>query len=355
MPKMPTLHASMLGLTSVLALTLNMPPANGAQDGDRSGRKVVDEVCVECHGPGTNDAPRIGDREAWRLRASQGLTALTEHALKGIRQMPAHGGQPQLTDLEIARAVTYMVNQSGGAWVAPSNVGAMTGDQAGREIVDAYCSQCHETGVGGAPGIGDREAWIPRLRQGLPYAVRSAVNGHGGMPPRGGAASLTDREIRNAIIYMFNPEASLAGRAADRQTGMRTVSTDGNHASVHGMDIYLGLMPAERLRQFPAQSAERSMHGGVPKGREWHHLNVSLLDQATRAPVDDAQVAVEIIQAGRATVSRMLERMDMGPGSYGDYFRIDPDSAYRIIVSMEAPEAPRRIEAEFAHQAGTSQ
>ena len=59
-------------------------------------------------------APKIGDKKAWTKRASQGLTSLTKSALQGIRQMPPHGGNPNLTDTEIERAITYMVNQSGG-------------------------------------------------------------------------------------------------------------------------------------------------------------------------------------------------------------------------------------------------
>jgi cytochrome c5 len=38
--------------------------------------------------------------------------------------------------------------------------------------------------------------------------VRSAISGHGGMPPRGDKADLTDGEIRAAILYMFNPKGS---------------------------------------------------------------------------------------------------------------------------------------------------
>src|SRR5262245_20823374 len=63
-----------------------------AQRKERQGREVVDAVCSECHATGKNNAPRIGDTNAWAKRASQGLTALTEHALQGIRSMPAHGG-----------------------------------------------------------------------------------------------------------------------------------------------------------------------------------------------------------------------------------------------------------------------
>jgi len=178
-----------------------------AQTGERSGKDVVDAVCVACHGTGASGAPRIGDRKAWAKRASEGLTSLTEHAIKGIRQMPPHGGSPNLTDLEIARAITYMVNQSGGRWIEPVSVKDLAAERRGEEIVRAQCFKCHEAGVGGAPKIGDRAAWAPRLKDGLDNTVRSAVKGHGGMPARGGMANLTDSELRSAIVYMFSKGA----------------------------------------------------------------------------------------------------------------------------------------------------
>ncbi len=82
-----------------------------------------------------------------------------------------------------------------------------SGDRSGEEVVRAQCSKCHETGKGGAPKIGDRSAWIPRMKQGLDALVRSAIRGHGGMPARGGMADLTDAEVRAAIVYMFNKGA----------------------------------------------------------------------------------------------------------------------------------------------------
>lgn len=119
--------------------------------------------------------------------------------------MPPHGARLDLSDLELKRAVTYMVNQSGGKWTEPADP-ALVGQRSGRQIVDAQCSKCHESGKGGAPKIGDRAAWIPRLSQGFEATVRSAINGHGGMPARGGLSNLTDHEIRGAIVYMFNPD-----------------------------------------------------------------------------------------------------------------------------------------------------
>ena len=118
--------------------------------------------------------------------------------------MPPHGGNPALTDTEIERAITYMVNRSGGHWTEPVSRTVKAPERSGEQIVQMQCVKCHRDGVGGAPRIGDRSAWIPRLKPGLDVVVRSAINGHGGMPARGGMADLTDAELRSAIIYMFN-------------------------------------------------------------------------------------------------------------------------------------------------------
>jgi len=175
-----------------------------AQTKERSGKEVVDSLCISCHGTGAAGAPKIGDNKAWADRATKGLTGLSKSAMAGIRQMPAHGGNMKLTDIEVERAITYMVNQSGGHWTEPVSRTSPTATRGGKEIVEAQCVKCHGTGVGGAPKIGDREAWLPRVRQGLDTVVASAIHGHGAMPPRGGMADLTDVEIRGAIIYMFN-------------------------------------------------------------------------------------------------------------------------------------------------------
>ena len=192
-----------------LAAALAMADAH-AQGTERSGKQVVDAVCSKCHATGEHGAPKIGNKKAWAKLSSQGLTSLTAVALQGIREMPPHGGNMTLTDTEIKRAVTYMVNRSGGHWNEPISKTAPAAPRSGEQIVKMQCSKCHEKGVGGAPKIGDRQAWIPRLKDGLDTAVRSAINGHGGMPARGGMADLTDAELRSAITYMFNKGAEPA-------------------------------------------------------------------------------------------------------------------------------------------------
>ena len=172
----------------------------------RSGKDVVESTCVSCHGSGAKGAPKIGDRKAWRTRSAQGLSSLTQSALKGIRNMPPHGGNPGLSDLELARGIAYMVNASGGKWTEPASAAELKAERSGAQVVKMQCTKCHQDGKGGAPKIGDREAWSKRLSQGVDHAVQSAIKGHGGMPPRGNRADLTDGELRAAILYMFNPK-----------------------------------------------------------------------------------------------------------------------------------------------------
>ncbi len=85
---------------------------------------------------------------------------------------------------------------------------AQSSGDNGKRIVEMQCIKCHGTGELGSPRIGDRAAWIPRMKYGVDPLVLSAIRGHGNMPARGGMASLTDPEVREAIIYMFNQSKS---------------------------------------------------------------------------------------------------------------------------------------------------
>jgi len=184
-----------------------------AAPGDRSGKEVVDHVCAACHASGKDGAPKIGDAKAWDARTKRGLSALTATALEGVRKMPPHGGSLSLNDVELKRAITYMVNQSGGSWTEPIDRRHLPAQRTGEQIVKAQCSKCHGQGLNGAPKIGDKGAWIERAKLGFDGAVRSAINGHGAMPARGGMPGLTDAEMRAAVAYMFYESVSREGPA----------------------------------------------------------------------------------------------------------------------------------------------
>lgn len=187
-------------LAIVLPLGFAMAPAHGVE---RSAEAIVDEVCGNCHKKGDNGAPVIGDEKAWAERKTQGLTNLTGNALEGIRKMPSHGGNMGLSAADLERAITYMVNQSGGNWTEPKSAASAGKERTGEQVVKAKCSECHADGKNGAPKIGDQSAWVGRVSHGLDAVIASGIHGRGAMPARGGMADLSDAEMRAAVIYMF--------------------------------------------------------------------------------------------------------------------------------------------------------
>ena len=93
--------------------------ASGAGAGPRSGEEIVKSVCSACHVPGIANAPKIGDKAAWAPHIKQGLNSMLATAIKGIRGMPPRGGAADLSDGDLARAIVYMANQSGGSLKEP--------------------------------------------------------------------------------------------------------------------------------------------------------------------------------------------------------------------------------------------
>lgn len=85
-----------------------------------AGDAVYTANCAACHTSGAAGAPKLGDASGWAARIAQGYDTLVKHAVEGIRAMPAKGGNPDLDDVEVARAVVYMANQAGGKFKEPS-------------------------------------------------------------------------------------------------------------------------------------------------------------------------------------------------------------------------------------------
>ena len=76
-------------------------------------KKIVAANCAMCHEGGLMGAPKIGNADQWAPRIAQGKDTIILHAINGIRQMPARGGNSKLSDDEVAAAVIDMANASG--------------------------------------------------------------------------------------------------------------------------------------------------------------------------------------------------------------------------------------------------
>ena len=86
----------------------------------------------------------------------------------------------------------------------------------GEEIVKTTCAACHESGAAGAPKIGDKAAWAPRLGQGLDGLVKSATAGKNAMPPKGGS-NATELELTRAIVFMANKSGASFKEPAEKK------------------------------------------------------------------------------------------------------------------------------------------
>ncbi|QOL50922.1 c-type cytochrome [Massilia litorea] len=225
----------------------------------QAGNAVYTAVCAACHASGAAGAPKIGVAGDWGPRLAQGYDTLAKHAIEGIRAMPAKGGNPDLDNVEVERAVVYMANQSGAKFkepappaagaapaagaetaAAPAAANAATAApaggtpasaaptaapaaatpavaapaaaapavanaDAGKALFNSACIACHGAGIAGAPKVADKAAWAPRIKQGNEVLYEHAIKGFQGkagvMPPKGGS-SAPDADVKAAVDFM---------------------------------------------------------------------------------------------------------------------------------------------------------
>ena len=89
---------------------------------------------------------------------------------------------------------------------APAAAPATAENTVGKSVYGKTCAMCHAAGVAGAPKPGDKADWAPRIAQGKDTLYKHAIEGftgsNGMMPARGGAASLSDDEVKAAVDFM---------------------------------------------------------------------------------------------------------------------------------------------------------
>ncbi len=90
--------------------------------------------------------------------------------------------------------------------IAPSEIVIPEGVSMaqGKQLYDSACMACHMTGAAGAPKVGDKEAWAPRLAQGFEVLVEHSLKGFKGMPAKGGRFDVPDWTVISAVGYMVS-------------------------------------------------------------------------------------------------------------------------------------------------------
>jgi cytochrome c5 len=79
---------------------------------------------------------------------------------------------------------------------------------SGEQVYNTVCFACHATGAAGAPKLGDKADWGPRIAQGEDTLVKHAIDGFQGqkgvMPPKGGRVDISDDAVKAAVEFMMS-------------------------------------------------------------------------------------------------------------------------------------------------------
>ncbi|QTP57220.1 cytochrome c5 family protein [Billgrantia sulfidoxydans] len=247
--------------------TATAAASDSGGDGAVDGEAIYGQVCMACHDSGAAGAPVRGEEDAWAERVDKGWDTLLDHAINGFNAMPARGGNPNLSDEEVAAATAHLVDpvmdvpELGGsedegaadeeaasddaaaaaegeavteegpveedaeaAAVATEDAPAdeeaveeastdeeAAGDEPahagidGEAIYNQACMACHMTGAAGAPRRGEAGEWEGRIDQDIETLYDHAINGVGAMPPKGGNMGLSDDEVRAAVDFLVEP------------------------------------------------------------------------------------------------------------------------------------------------------
>lgn len=153
-----------------------------------------------------------------------GLGVLTILLIVGALMI--HDHEPKETNPNKPAAITAQIAPDGAVYAGDTGRAAMQaaaeaaakaaasqvaygGTTDGKEIFDHLCTSCHTSGVAGAPKVGDKAVWGPRVAEGIDVLVKHAIEGYHGpdgnfMPPKGGNAALTDEQVTNAVHWMID-------------------------------------------------------------------------------------------------------------------------------------------------------
>ncbi len=144
--------------------------------------------------------------------------------------------------------------------------------RASEQVYNTACAACHASGAAGAPKLGDKAAWEPRLAQGLDALVMSSLKGKGSMPPKGGTTSLSDADVKSAGEYML------------QKTGLGETSTSAAPAT-------LAQAATPEAEPAPAAPAQAAAPQAEPAPAASEQASVAPIDAETAMPMPDQRHA----------------------------------------------------------------
>lgn len=113
------------------------------------------------------------------------------------------------------------------------------------------------------------------------------------------------------------------------------------HMIADGIDVYLGVAPAELFPQEPSIFA-------YPRKRHQYNVLIALFERASGKRIIDAEVETEVGALGmNRTKKELLPIHEEKMRSYSNVFWLPDPGEYRIKVHITLPHATRALETEF--------
>ena len=140
--------------------------------------------------------------------------------------------------------------------------------------------------------------------------------------------------ILSALLWASDPAAAQTGEP----------KTSG------GLTVYLGVVPAEIVKGPSPHSAEKPMHGSIPRGAHEYHIVAAVFDAATNARVSDAAVTAQVSGLGLSGSTKKLEPMEIaGTTTYGVFFNLPGRDLYTVKLTVERPGGARPVTFQFKY------
>ena len=242
------------GVKNVTQYVMSLSKPKGQYDEERAERGKAlfsgpPANCFTCHGDKGQGIQGLGPNltdDVWLWGGTQ--KAITETITNGrSSQMPAWGHFLDKDKLHIMTAYVWGLSNKDGKKTpakkaepapaaqpadasAPAAASAPVADKAasdakaapateakpaekaeaapvkvdGKAVFEANCKTCHGGLIPGAPVVGKKEDWAPRIKQGKDTLHKHAIEGFNSMPAKGGNGSLSDDEVKAAVDFMAN-------------------------------------------------------------------------------------------------------------------------------------------------------
>lgn len=140
--------------------------------------------------------------------------------------------------------------------------------------------------------------------------------------------------FRNLLIGLCFMFATTLAMASDSE----------RHQVVDGMSIYLGIIPAQFVKD------HSGMHGGAGDKKHNYHVLVALFDSKSGERITDANVKATVSPLGMAGSTKHMEAMHGDIVSYGNFFSMQKPETYRILVEVQRGKSGGKSVANFIHR-----